>query len=180
MKIRLYLLTVLFLITASQAQSQINSDMQAMHIINDFYTAYSSLNFKSADRNKLDSLLDKYLTPEEVRKVKKGYEEGYDLITNNKGINRTSLETMIIQTINNQKALNVETGKYEIIKGVKDTYEISYSIGPIIPYDNGVATQTLNSIDILVEKHNDDIKISYITDNIRYHSALKYKKKSQR
>lgn len=64
------------MITLSKAHAQIDSAMQTMHMIKDFYTAYSSLNLKSADTSKPDSLLNKYCTPEEVKKVKQGIKRG--------------------------------------------------------------------------------------------------------
>lgn len=175
MKIIPYLITALFVITLSQAHAQISSDMQAMHMIKDFYTAYSSINFKSADKSKLDTLIDRYFTKEEGKKVKKGYREGRDIMTNDSGINNKSLETMVIQTISDQKSLNIETGKYEIIKGVKDAYEVSYVVNPVTPKLNEVTTETNVLIDILVVKYNGVIKISYVTNgltnSLRYHST---------
>ncbi|MDB5157545.1 MAG: hypothetical protein JWR50_2252 [Mucilaginibacter sp.] len=170
MKVILQLVTALLLIAVSQAHAQINNDMQTMRMIKDFYTAYSSLNFKSADINKLDSLIDKYLTPEEGRKVKEGYKKGYDLITNNNGINKKSLETMTIQTISDKKSLNIETGKYEIIKGVKNAYEVSYLLDPTI------TTQPPIVVDVLVVKHDGSTKISFITNNLTYYMNTKNKK----
>jgi hypothetical protein len=177
MKVLPYLLTALFLITFSQAHAQIDSDMQTMHMIKDFYTAYSSLNFKSADRSKLDSLIDKYLTPEEGKKVKEGYNKGHDIMTNDSGINNKSLETMIIKTISDQKSFNIETRKYEIIKGVKDAYEVDYVVNPLTPKLNEYTTETGVLIDILVVKYNGVIKISYVanglTNGLRYNSTHK-------
>jgi hypothetical protein len=167
MKATPYILAVLFLITISQAYAQIDNDMKAMHMIKDFYTAYSSLNFKSAaDRSKLDSLLEKYLTPEEGKKVKRGYKQGHDIMTNDSGINNKSLEGMFIRTISDQKALNIETSKYEIIKGVKDAYEVSYVVNPVTPKLNEVTTQTGVLIHILVVKYSGVIKISYVTNGL--------------
>jgi hypothetical protein len=162
-----YLLTALFLTNLSQVHAQINSDMQAMHMIKDFYTAYSSLSFKSADRTKLDSLIDKYLTPKEGKRVKKEYKDGHDIMTNDSGIYKKSLETMIIQTISDQKSLNIETGKYEIIKGVKDAYEVSY-VNQFEPYGNGVQVGSGPLIDILVVEHNGVIKIAYVTNGLTH------------
>jgi len=177
MKIVPYLLTALLVITISQVHAQVNSDMQAMHMIKDLYTAYSSLNLKSGDRSKLDSLMDKYLTPEEGKKVKEGYKKGHDIMTIDNGINNRSLETMFIQTISDQKALNIETGKYEINKGVKDAYEVNYVVNPVIPKLDEVTTESGVLIDILVVKYNGDIKISYVTNGLtnglRYHSSHK-------
>ena len=164
MKVIHCLLTALFLITFNQAHAQINSDMQTMHMIKDFYTAYSTLNLKSTDKRKLDSLIDKYLTPKEGEKAKKGYKKGHDIMTNDSGISNRSLETKIIQTISDQRSLNIETGKYEIIKGVKDAYEVSYAVNPVTPKLNEVTTETRVLIDILVVKYNGAIKISYVTN----------------
>jgi hypothetical protein len=176
MKVIPCLLTALFLITLNQAHAQINTDMQIMHMIKDFYTAYSSLNFKSTHRSKLDSLINKYLTPEEGKRVKRGYKEGHDILTNDSGINNKSLETMVIQTISDQKALNIETGKFEIIKGVKNAYEVSYVVNPVTPELNKVITEPVVLIDILVVKYNGIFKISYITNgltHLRRHSHFK-------
>jgi hypothetical protein len=177
MKVIPYLFTTLFLFTLCQAHAQINSDMQAMHMIKDFYTAYSSLDLKLADRSKLDSLIDKYFTPEEGKKIKKGYIEGHDIMTNDSGINKKALETMTIQTISDQKALNIETGKDEIIKGVKDAYEVSYVVNPLRPKNNGITIRTVILIDIVVIKYNGMIKISYVTNgltnNLRYNRTHK-------
>ncbi len=165
MKVKPYLLTTLFLIIVGQAHAQINSDMQAMHMIKNFYTAYSSLNFKSGDGNKLDSLIDKYLTPDEGKKVKEGYHRGHDIMTNDSGINHKSLETMVIKTISDSKTLNIETGKEEIIKGVKDAYEVSYVNG-FKPYSNGVQVGTGPLIDILVVKYKGVLKISCVANGL--------------
>ena len=177
MKIVPYLLTALLVITISQVHAQVNSDMQAMHMIKDFYTAYSSLNLKSGDRSKLDSLMDKYLTPEEGKKVKEGYKKGHDIMTIDSGINNRSLETMFIQTISDQKALNIETGKYEINKGVKDAYEVSYVNG-FKPYDNGTQVGSGPLIDIIVVNRNGVLKISYVTDGL-IHGLRRYRPHKQ-
>lgn len=92
-------------------------------------------------------------------------------MTNDSGINVKSLEMMFIKTISDQNALNLETGKYEIIKGVKDGYEGSYIVNPAMPKLNEVITETGVLVDILVVKYNGVVKISYVTngltDNLR-------------
>jgi hypothetical protein len=174
------LITILSVFTFSQANAQISSDMQAMYMIKDFYTAYSSLNFKTADKSKLEALIDKYFTIEEGKILKIGYKKGHDIMTNDSGITAASLKTMTIQTISNEKALNIETGKYEINQGVKDAYEISYLVNPVSSKLNGVTTGKNILIDILVIKTNDGIKISYVTNGVtnslRYQNSLKNKK----
>jgi len=176
MKAAPYFLTILFVFCISQVHAQMNSDMQAMHMIKDFYTAYSSLNFKSANKSKLDSVIDKYLTSEEAKKVKQGYKRGHDIMTNDSGINAKSLETMFIKTISDDEALNIETGKEEIIKGVKDAYEISYVNG-FKPYSNGAQVGSGPLIDIIVINRNGILKISYVTNGLtnglRYNSSHK-------
>lgn len=177
MKITYSLLTALLLITLSQAHAQVNRDMQIMHMIKDFYTAYSSLNYKSTDKSKLDSLINKYLTAEEGKKVKAGFKTGYDILTNDQGINTKSLETLFIQTISDAKALDIKTGKEEIIKGVKGGYEISYEVNPVDSKPNQITTGTSVTVDLLVVKLNGVFKISYIsngaTNNLRLKNAVK-------
>jgi transposase len=164
MKVLPYLLTTVFLITFYQAHSQESRDMQAMHMIKDFYTAYSSLNYKT-DRNKVDSLIDKYFTPKEGRKIKEGYKKGHDIMTNDNGINKKSLETMVIETIGDRKPINIETGKEVLIKGVKNAYEVSYVVNPLTPKDNETITEPVVGIDILVTRYNGILKISYVTNS---------------
>ena len=177
MKVLPILITALFAITLSQAHAQVSSDMQAMHMIKDFYTAYNSLNFKSADKSKLDALIDKYFTAEEGKTLKRSYKKGHDIMTNGSGITIKSLETMIIRKISDEKALNIETGKYEINKGMKDGYEVSYVVNPVAPKLNETTTETNILIDILIVKHNDVIKISYVTNgltnSLQYHKTNK-------
>lgn len=146
-----YFFTILFLIGFNYVHAQVSSDMQVMHMIKDFYTAYSSLDFRAADKSKLYSLIDKYLTPEEAKKVKKGYKDGHDIMTTDSGINKKSLESMVIGTISDEKSLNIQTGKYVIIKGVKDAYEVSYIVNPVTPKLNETITETGPIIDILVK-----------------------------
>ncbi|GAA3978791.1 hypothetical protein [Mucilaginibacter dorajii] len=167
------LITALFVFTVSQAHAQISSDMQAMHMIKDFYTAYNSLNLKLADKSKLDALIDKYFTIQESETLKRGYKTGHDIMTNDSGITNRSLETMVINQMGDEKALNIETGKYEINKGLKGAYEVSYVLNPVTPKLNEVTTEANILIDILVVKYNGVIKISRVTNgltnSLRYH-----------
>ncbi|MGN6179922.1 MAG: hypothetical protein ACTHNW_12115 [Mucilaginibacter sp.] len=166
MKAILYLLTTFFLIVFYQAHAQESPDMQAMHMIKDFYTAYSSLNYKT-DRNKVDSLIAKYFTPKEGQKIKQGYKKGHDIMTNDSGINKAELKTMVISTISNSKALDIETGKYDIIKGVKNGYEVGYQILRTLKHtDNGGTVSDGVSIDILIVKYNGVFKISHVTNGL--------------
>jgi hypothetical protein len=168
-----YLLTFLFLNIFFQSNAQVNSDMQAMHMIKDFYTAYSSLDLKTANKSELDLLINKYFTQEGGEQLKKGFKGGHDIITNDCGIKKKSLETMTIRTISDEKALNISTGKTDIIKGIKNAYEVSYVANPHLPDSNGVITEPLVLINILVVKYNGVIKISHVTNNIRLDRASK-------
>jgi hypothetical protein len=173
MKVKFLFFTILLLIGLNQVNAQISGDMQAMHMIKDFYTAYSLINLKTVNRHQLDSLIDKYFTPSEGKKIKKGYNEGHDIMTNDSGISYKSLETMVIRTISDEKSLNIQSGKYEIVKGVKDAYEVSYVVNPITPKLNETITETAVEVDILVVNDNGALKISRVSNNIRYDSVNK-------
>ncbi|MBS1527419.1 MAG: hypothetical protein JST19_17350 [Bacteroidetes bacterium] len=177
MKSKYLLATVLLALTFSQSRAQHSSDMQAMHMIKDFYTDYSLLNLKTADTSKLEALIDKYFTVKEGKLLKEGYKKGHDIMTNDSGITVRSLETMVISSVSDEKALNIQTGKYEIVKGIKDAYEISYVVHPVTPKLNKTTTETGILIDIIVVKINDTFKISYVcnglTDNLRNRKSIK-------
>jgi hypothetical protein len=174
MKIISQLAIALFVLIFSQAKAQQSSDMQAMHMIKDFYTDYSSLNFKTADTSKLEALIDKYFTVKEGKLLKEGYKKGHDIMTNDSGITVKSLETMVISSIGDENALDVQTGKNVLIKGVKDAYQISYVVNPIPPNLNGITEQTGVLVEIVVVKTNDGIKISYVTNGLT--NDVRYRK----
>jgi hypothetical protein len=177
MRAILYFIIALSVVISSQANAQVSSDMQAMHMIKDFYTAYCSLDLTLTNKSKLDSLINKYFTKEEGKRLKQAYKKGHDIMTSDSGITHRSLETMIIKTISNQKALDIETGKYNILKGIKDAYEVSYVVDPITPKLYGITEENAISVEIMVVKQDGIIKISYVTNGLnhglQYRRALK-------
>ncbi|NNU33430.1 hypothetical protein HK413_03325 [Mucilaginibacter sp. S1162] len=115
----------------------------------------------------MDALIDKYFTVEEGKVIRKELLLGHDIPTNNKGINKTAFETMIIMPITDRKTLDIETGKPSIIKGVQNGYEVTYYLKPLS--SNSDNTKLSVYRELLVVENNGVLKISYITDNLRYH-----------
>lgn len=81
-----------------------SDDKQAITMLKEFYEAHAKIwsippsNISPATFDKkLDSLAGRYCTPKLRKEVKKYLQDGYDLLTDDKGISNESLATMEIK-----------------------------------------------------------------------------------
>jgi hypothetical protein len=117
MKFLGFVLVICAIHCGSYAQSN-TDDKKAIAMLNEFYTAHGNIwsGFKSlppdAFDQKLDSLQKKYCTTKLRNEAKKYIQEGFDLMTNDKGIDSGSFKTMTI--VKDSATKNIYIVSYDI------------------------------------------------------------------
>jgi len=87
----------MILIGSSGCNGQTNvNDKQAISMLKKFYTAYSNVSLRIEDLHKVDSLQEKYCTPQLRKEAKEYLQDGHDLLTDDWGISKESLTSMKI------------------------------------------------------------------------------------
>ena len=108
----------LFILTGCNTK---NSNQEAIGMLNEFYRNYSVNSFKIEDKPKLDALIEKYCTEELQQEAKKFYNMGFDLLTDEWGIEEQDLNSLKIT----KSLLKDET---YIVSYTTDTYPVSPNI----------------------------------------------------
>ncbi|WP_152552890.1 hypothetical protein [Schleiferia thermophila] len=145
MKILKILLLNSMILIVNGCNAQTDKDDKPILMLKDFYTAYSKVIFKFEDSSKVDSLLEKYCTPQLREKAKKYLEYGHDLLTDDWGFSEESLTSLIV------------------VKGAKENeYTVSYIVDtyPVAP-NKPVKKQVVLFITVVKEGEN------YKIDSIR-------------
>ncbi len=130
-------------IVVSRAQDS-SSDKQAVQMLKEFYTAYSTVKFVVKDSAKWNSLQKRYSTKKLSKEAKEWYNDGHDLYTNDWGIDIESLKNMTI--IKDATKAN--------------SYIISYIVSTTDPSNNPIKKKVI--LHVTAQKDDGSCKIASV------------------
>lgn len=138
MKILKILVLSSMILIGNGCNAQTGKSDKAISMLKEFYTAYSKVSLKIEDLPKVDSLQEKYCTPQLRKEAKKYLEDGHDLLTDDWGMSKESLTSMTV------------------VKDTKEyTYVVSYIVDsyPVAP-DKPVKKKVVLQVTVIKEGEN--------------------------